>query len=155
MAIVTIAESPKQIAEASQLFREYEAWLGMDLCFQGFEDELKGLPGKYAAPDGRLFLAYVDEAPAGCVALRKLESGICEMKRLFVREGFRGHKVGIALIEELIDAARSIGYAKLRLDTHPPKMGKAVELYRSYGFVEIPPYYHNPHDDVLFMQLEL
>jgi ribosomal protein S18 acetylase RimI-like enzyme len=144
-----------EIDEARLLFREYEAWFGLDLCFQGFEAELVGLPGKYAPPDGRLYLAYSDGNLAGCIALRKIGDGVCEMKRLFVRDTFRGAGIGVRLIEKAIADARSIGYSKMRLDTYPPKMGKAVKLYESHGFREIPPYYDNPHDDVLYMELEL
>ena len=149
------AETDGHIEAARLLFREYETALDLDLCFQGFEEELLGLPGKYAAPHGRLLLAYHDRKLAGCVALRKLEDGVCEMKRLFVRDEFRGHKVGVALIERLLADARDIGYTKLRLDTHPPKMGKAVKLYESLGFLPISPYYDNPNQDVLYMELEL
>jgi putative acetyltransferase len=155
MLSIIQAETPEQIEEARKLFREYEAWLGMDLCFQGFEQELKDLPGKYAMPGGRLFLGYWDEKLAGCIAMRKLEDGICEMKRLFVRDGFRGKAVGVSLIEELIAEAHKEGYAKMRLDTFPPKMGKAVSLYESHGFQPIAPYYDNPHEGVLFMELIL
>jgi carbonic anhydrase len=154
--LVTIqAESESHIDAARMLFREYEAALGLDLCFQGFEDELRGLPGKYAPPDGRLFLAYSDNDLAGCIALRKLGGGVCEMKRLFVRETFRGRHIGNELIGKLINEARDAGYSKMRLDTYPAKMEKAVDLYRSYGFHKIPPYYENPHDGVLFMELDL
>lgn len=146
------AETVEQIAEARKIFREYEVWLNLDLCFQGFEEELAKLPGKYALPEGRLFLALVDEKVAGCVALRDLEDGICEMKRLFVREQFRGQKVGIRLLEKLIAEAKEIGYEKIRLDTYPPKMAKAVKLYESHSFYEIPPYCHNPYDGVIFME---
>ncbi len=149
------AERGEQIDEARALFREYEAWLGLDLCFQGFEAELAALPGKYTAPDGRLLLAYSGDRLAGCIALRRLVGEICEMKRLFVRHEFRGQKIGIGLIETLIAEAKEIGYAKLRLDTFPPKMGKAVSLYEAHGFVTIPPYYDNPDDGVLFMELSL
>jgi len=155
MIQISQAESAMQIDEARKLFREYENWLGMDLCFQGFEAELAGLPGKYAPPDGRLFLACVDRRLAGCIAMRKLDGDTCEMKRLFVRDGFRGHGVGVTLIEKLIVEARLAGYRKMRLDTFPPKMGKAVSLYEAYGFRPIPAYYHNPHEDVLFMELDL
>ena len=149
------AETAEQIAGAKTLFREYEAWLDLDLCFQGFEAELAGLPGKYALPDGRLLLAYSENKLAGCIALRKLEDGVCEMKRLFVRHGFRGQKIGVSLIEKLIADAREIGYKKMRLDTFPPKMGKAAKLYESHGFSPIEPYYDNPHDGVLFMEKNL
>jgi len=149
------AETSEQIEQARTLFREYESWLGLKLCFQNFDEEVENLPGNYAKPNGRLLLASVDENLAGCTALRKLEDGICEMKRLYVRENFRGRKIGNALIEKLIAEARITGYEKIRLDTYPPKMGKAVGLYRSRGFQEIPAYYHNPYGETLFMELTL
>ncbi len=146
------AETPEQIGETKKLFCEYEAWLGLNICFQNFEEEVANLPGKYAQPDGRLYLAFSGESLAGCIALRKLEEDICEMKRLFVREDFRGQRIGILLIEKLIEEARSIGYKKMRLDTYPPKMAKAVKLYESHGFYEITPYYQNPYGETLFME---
>jgi len=150
------AETDDHITEARTLFREYEAWLGMSLCFQGFEEEVATLPGKYTPPGGRLLLAYSDDKLAGCIALRPFgDDGLCEMKRLFVRDGFRGQRIGLHLIERVIEEARAIGYSKMLLDTHPEKMGKAVDLYRSHGFVEIPAYYENPHGGVLFMELAL
>ena len=150
------AENKEQIETARKLFREYETWIELQLCFQGFDEEVANLPGKYAAARrGRLFLAFADEKLAGCIALRKLEDGICEMKRLFVKDDFRGQKIGIALIEKVIEEAREIGYEKMRLDTYPPKMGKAVQLYESYGFHEIPAYYENPYGDTLFMEKDL
>jgi putative acetyltransferase len=155
MLIFIQTETAEQITEAKALFREYEAWLGLDLCFQGFEAELSGLPGKYSKPDGRLYLAYEDEKLAGCIALRKIDEGICEMKRLFVRDGFRGAGIGVRLIEKIIADARDEGYAIMRLDTFPPKMGKAVSLYESHGFRPIAPYYDNPNDGVLFMEKDL
>ena len=147
--------SVTQIAAARVIFREYEEWLGMSLCFQSFEEELASLPGKYAPQEGRLYLASIDENVVGCIALRPLEVGICEMKRLYLRESARGRGVGVALIERVIADAREIGYAKMRLDTYPPKMGKAVNLYEAHGFYSIPPYYHNPHEGVLFMEKDL
>lgn len=155
MLLISQAATNEQIDAARELFREYEAWLGLDLCFQGFEAELARLPGKYAPPDGRLLLASSDDRLAGCIALRKLDEGVCEMKRLFVRDGFRGLRIGQSLIQRVIDEARLIGYTAMRLDTYPEKMGKAVGLYESHGFCEIAPYYENPHDDVLFMELKL
>lgn len=149
------AETAEQIKEARKLFREYEAWFGLALCFQNFEAEVANLPGDYAPPAGRLFLAFADEKPAGSIAFRKLADGVCEMKRLFVRADYRGRKIGIALLEKLIDEARVAGYEKIRLDTYPPKMGSAVGLYESYGFYEILPYYHNPYGETLFMELDL
>lgn len=155
MTEITPATSAKQIEEAKTLFREYESWLGMSLCFQSFEDEVAGLPGRYARPGGRLYIAYVDGEPAGCIALREIEPGVCEMKRLFLRESARGLGLGVRLIDQVIADAREIGYAKMRLDTYPPKMGKAVGLYEAHGFNEIPPYYDNPHDGVLYMEKTL
>ena len=149
------AETVEQIEETRRLFREYEAWLDVDLCFQSFEEELENLPGKYAAPSGRLFLGYVGEKVAGCIALRKLDDDVCEMKRLFVSEAFRGSGLGKMLIENLISEAQSIGYQKIRFDTLPAKMPKAVEFYRFYGFREIAPYYENPHKTTLFMEKDL
>ena len=149
------AKTDAEIDAARRIFREYESWLGLDLCFQGFEEELAGLPGKYSSPDGRLFLAYSEEDLAGCAALRKIDPGVCEMKRLFVRDEFRRFGIGRLLIDKLLTAARDIGYRAMRLDTYPAKMGKAVGLYRQYGFIEIPAYYHNPYEGVLFMELQL
>jgi putative acetyltransferase len=113
------------------------------------------LPGKYAAPNGRLLLAFADGKLAGCIALRKFEDEICEMKRLFVKENFRGQKIGISLIERLIEEAQKIGYEKIRLDTFPPKMSKAVSLYETSGFCRILPYYHNPYGETLFRVLDI
>lgn len=155
MEAIKLAASEDEIETVRGLFREYENWLGLDLCFQGFEEELKNLPGKYAAPEGRLYLALVDGQPAGCIAMRMLEDGVCEMKRLFLRETARGRGLGRALIERVIEDARLQGYRKMRLDTYPPKMGKAVWLYESHGFRVIEPYYDNPHGDTLFMELDL
>jgi len=149
------AKTDAEIDAARRIFREYESWLGLDLCFQGFEEELAGLPGKYSSPDGRLFLAYSEEDLAGCAALRKIDPGVCEMKRLFVRDQFRRFGIGRLLIDRLLTAARDIGYRAMRLDTYPAKMGKAVGLYRQYGFIEIPAYYNNPYEGVLFMELQL
>jgi GNAT superfamily N-acetyltransferase len=152
---IDTAKSDADIESTRAIFREYEKWLGLDLCFQGFEDELKNLPGKYAEPRGRLYLARVEEKVAGCIALRPLDEDTCEMKRLFVRDEFRGMRIGKSLIEKLIDDAREIGYSKMRLDTFPPKMGKAVDLYRAHGFYEIDAYYDNPNEGVLFMEMNL
>ncbi len=140
---------------ARTVFREYEAWLGLDLCFQNFEKELAELPGDYAPPSGRLLLAYEDDQLAGCVALRKLDDGVCEMKRLFLRPQFHGQGRGRELAETIIDEARSAGYERMRLDTLPEQMGKAITLYRSLGFKEIEAYYNNPVAGAMFMELML
>lgn len=155
MHTIRSAETEDDIHTVGELFREYEAWLEMDLCFQGFEDELAALPGKYAAPDGRLYIVEIDGVPTGCVAMRKLEDGICEMKRLYLRDSARGLGIGNKLIETLVAEARAIGYTKMRLDTYPAKMGKAVKLYESRGFRPIEPYYASPDAGLLFMELDL
>ena len=108
------AESREQIELVRALFREYADSLGVDLCFQNFENELAGLPGDYAPPGGRLYLAYVKEEPAACVGLRKIEEGICEMKRLYVRPLYRGQGIGRQLVLALVKDARELGYSKMR-----------------------------------------
>lgn len=149
------AETPAEIMEARRLFEEYAAWLAIDLCFQNFEKELKELPGAYGGPRGRLILAIDDEEVAGSIALRDLGGGVCEMKRLFVRDKFKGRGIGQALAEKIIAEARALNYKSMRLDTLPAKMGKAVALYRSLGFEEIEPYYPNPTEGTLYMELKL
>src|SRR5204863_10097209 len=153
MEIIEATALP-DIERARSLFREYETSLGVDLCFQGFEQELAGLPGAYARPSGRLLLAVDDGRPAGCVALRPLGADGCEMKRLYVRPEFRGRRVGRLLAERVIAEARAIGYPRMRLDTLP-SMKEAIPLYRSLGFAEIGPYYANPVPGALFMERAL
>lgn len=148
------AVSPADIEIARALFVEYEKSLGISLCFQNFDAELAGLPGAYAAPEGRLLLAFADGEPAGCVALRKLEDGICEMKRLWVRPGLRGSRLGRRLVEAILAEARTAGYRSVRLDTLP-SMREAQGLYVSLGFVDIPPYNDHPIEGTRFMELTL
>ena len=147
------ATSEDHIATARRLFKEYEASLGLELTFQGFAQEVAGLPGAYAPPGGRLLLATGAE-PAGCVALRPLDGGICEMKRLYVRPTARGARLGRRLAETVIREARSIGYARMRLDTLP-SMKEAFALYQTLGFREIAPYYATPIVGTRFMELSL
>jgi GNAT superfamily N-acetyltransferase len=147
------AASLTDIAHARELFKEYAAWLNVDLCFQNFDEELATLPGKYAPPRGRLFLAGGD--PAGCIALRPLEeAGIGEVKRLYVRPIARGTGLGRALVECVLSHARDIGYRELRLDT-ADWMRDAVRLYERLGFRECAPYYHNPMPGAVYMSLVL
>lgn len=143
-----------ELEEVRSLFREYEAFLGVDLCFQDFERELAELPGKYAPPTGALLLARVGGYVAGCVALRDLGEGACEMKRLFVRPGYRGHGLGRTLAVSIVSRARAIGYLRMRLDTFDFLDG-AVHIYESLGFARIGSYYENPHEKVQYWELAL
>jgi ribosomal protein S18 acetylase RimI-like enzyme len=143
------------------LFVEYADSLGFSLAYQDFASELAGFPGKYGPPTGALLLARADGEAAGAVALRQLEPGICEMKRLYVRPAFRhlrtsdGQSIGRALAQGIVAQARALHYRRLRLDTIAGKMAAAVKLYRSMGFVEIPPYYPSPIPDTAYMELVL
>ena len=149
------AESPPQIAQVRELFLEYAQSLGFSLCFQNFDKELEALPGHYAPPEGRLLLAESEGRLAGCVAMRALEPGICEMKRLYLRTRFRGIGLGRALADRIIAEARQVGYRRMRLDTVEPVMKDAVAMYRKLGFKEIAPYRSNPIAGAMYMELEL
>jgi putative acetyltransferase len=148
-------ESGPDIDQIRVLFLEYARSLDFSLCFQSFDRELRELPGPYGLPDGRLILCRFDHALAGCIALKKLDHGVCEMKRLYVRPEFRGHQLGLKLATHLIDEARRAGYVRMRLDTIPDAMSHAVSLYRSLGFKDIPPYYNNPLPQALYLELKL
>jgi putative acetyltransferase len=149
------AASAAEIARARELFLEYAQSLGFSLCFQNFEKELADLPGDYAPPDGRLLLASFEGASAGCVALHRFDVDVCEMKRLYLRPGFRSKGLGRILAEAVIAEARSIGYSRMRLDTVEPVMKDAVGLYRRLGFYEIAPYRENPMPGTLYLELKL
>lgn len=152
---ISQAASPAQIAQARELFLEYAQSLGFSLCFQGFDQELASLPGDYSPPQGRLLLAEFEGQLAGCVALRKKEPGICEMKRLYLRPQFRGKGLGRLLAKRIIAEARQIGYSRMRLDTVEPVMKDAVAMYRKLAFKEIAAYCENPIAGALYMELQL
>lgn len=160
---ITPARGEEDLAAVARLFREYQISLGTDLCFQGFEEELKSLPGAYAPPRGEILMARAGRAAAGVVALRPLPEygtvlsaagAVCEMKRLYVRPAFRTAKLGRRLAERVIDEARQRGYRSLVLDTLK-EMGAAQGLYRALGFVEIAAYYDNPLEGARYYQLAL
>jgi ribosomal protein S18 acetylase RimI-like enzyme len=143
MLRIAEAATPADLDTVRALLREYHALLGVDLCFQGFEAELRELPGAYAPPGGRLLIAVQDGMPAGCVALRPQGDARCELKRLFVRPGNRGLGIGWALTARIVAEARAIGYEQIVLDTLP-SMAAAQQLYEELGFKEIAPYCVNP-----------
>jgi putative acetyltransferase len=148
------ADTSEFIDSVRKLFREYEAHIKVDLCFQGFEKELAELPGEYARPSGRLLLAFDGGDVAGCGTFRRVDDGICEMKRLYVRPEHHGKRIGAALAQALIEQAKVAGYTRMRLDTMP-SMQKAIALYRSIGFKEIASYRFNPVGGALFFELQL
>jgi len=147
-------QKKEDILEIKRLFKEYADSLEIDLDFQGFAEELTGLPGDYASPSGCLLLAQWKGQVAGCVALRQFSPGICEMKRLYTQPQFRGLRIGKALCEEVIVRARRLGYERMRLDTLP-SMERAKGLYISLGFRDIEPYRFNPVEGASFMELIL
>lgn len=148
------ATLPGQIERVRTLLIEYQQGLGLDLEFQGFTDEVRGLPGPYAPPMGRLWLALADGESAGCVALKSLQDGAAEIKRLYVRPALRGRSAGRALAVTALEQARTLGYRSVCLDTLP-SMESAQALYRKLGFRPIPPYYNNPLPGAVFLGMQL
>ncbi len=149
------ATSASDLEAIHALFVEYAESLGFSLCFQGFDEELATLPGRYAPPSGRLLIACKQQVPVGCVGLRALEDeGVCEMKRLYVKPETRGAGLGWRLAADIIREAQAIGYRQMRLDTLK-SMKSADTIYRNFGFYAIPAYYHNPHPEVRYFELNL
>lgn len=149
------ASSEDHIKAVKNLFLEYARWLDFPLCFQGFDEELSGLPGKYTPPEGRLYLVLDEGKYTGCIGLRRFEGKICEMKRLYVKPAYRGKGIGNALIQKITNEAKAIGYRTMRLDTIRERMRNAVTLYEKHGFLEIDAYYDNPNPHTLYMELKL
>lgn len=146
--------TPEDLDEVKGLFREYEKFLGLSLCFQNFEEELAKLPAKYAEPEGAIYLAKVDGASAGCVALWKLGEGVCEMKRLYVRPAYQGIGLGKKLANTIIDEAKRKKYRKMKLDTLR-RLESANRLYHTLQFTETKPYNYNPEGDVAYFEKDL
>ena len=155
MVKIVPAESAPEMDQVRTLFQEYAEMLGVELCFQGFGQELATLPGKYAPPHGSLLLAKDGEKAIGCVALRPMDQpGICEMKRLYVQPTYRGTGLGRQLAVRILEEAKTRGYTIMRLDTLD-KLKAAIQLYKELGFVEITAYYHNPLPNVVYMEVDL
>lgn len=146
-----LAKTPEDYNAAAGLFREYAAWLNIDLCFQNFEAELLTLDTMYALPHGGIILCKENEAFIGCVGIRKIDDDIAEMKRMWIQTDQHGRGLGSALLEKAIDLAKDCGYKKIRLDTLN-SMLPAISLYRKNGFLEIPSYYHNPDERALYFE---
>jgi len=147
-------DDPELIPIVRELFSEYQAGLGVDLCFQGFQEELASLPGKYARPEGELYVLFSSEEPIGCGALRPIAPGVAEIKRMYLRPEARGLGEGRRLLQRLVSDARARGYAQVKLDTLA-RLIPAVELYRSEGFRETIPYNANPEADILYFEFDL
>ena len=150
---IKIVDGVNHLDAVKNLIIEYTKFLGRDLSFQSIDAELADLTEKYAPPQGRLLCAQINTGEIiGCVAYHRHNSSRCEMKRLFIQENFRHLRAGRLLIEAIISAAKSDGYSEMVLDTIKPLQG-AIHLYKKFGFVEIPAYYDNPMDDVIYMKL--
>ncbi len=156
MSTIVEVTTGEQLEQVRNLFNEYRAQLPVEYCSRSLDVEIAGLPGDYASPRGKLLLAVVVGQPVGCVGLRPFpREATCEMKRLYVRPGFRGAKLGKQLVDRALLEARNLGYSFLRLDTHPPTMQAAVAMYRKLGFQEVAADPLEPVEDLLYMELRL
>ena len=149
-----IANTSKEFEIAKILFEEYAAALNVDLCFQGFDEELKVIHVQYNLPKGCLMMVYDDDKAIGCAAIREFENATAELKRMYLKPEYRGHKIGKTLLELMIMKAKELGYTKIRLDTLP-QMKKALQLYKKFGFIEIDSYRFNPVEGTVYMEKEI
>jgi len=149
-----IAKTDTEFETGKALFQEYAESLNVDLCFQNFSGELETIAQQYNLPAGGLYLSFCDGLPAGCAGVRKLDDETAELKRMFVKDEYRGYKIGVKLLQLAIDLAKQLGYSKLRLDTLED-MVKAQQLYQSFGFYEIPAYRYNPLGGTIYMEKQL
>lgn len=145
------ANSKEEYATAAELFREYAAWLNIDLCFQNFEAELQQLDKMYTLPVGGIILCKEEGAFIGCVGIRKINDEIAEMKRMWIKTNHHGKGLGSVLLQKAIELAKNCGYKKIQLDTLNT-MTPAINLYKKHGFVEIPAYYYNPNETVVYFE---
>lgn len=154
MLTYKISKTEQDYNDAKDLFLKYANSLNFELCFQNFEKEISDLPAQYSEPTGCIIICYEDDNPIGCVGLRKFSEGICEMKRLYLRNNARGKGIGRVLAEKIVEKAKELGYRKMQLDTIET-MKEAISLYKSMRFKEISPYRFNPVKGVIYMELEL
>ncbi len=151
---IIAVEEPTDLQSIKELFTAYVQWLNIDLSFQQYEEEFNNLPWKYALPKGNLFLAKVNEQAAGCIAVKPFADDVCEMKRLYVPDAFRGLGIAKKLVEQSLDWSKEAGYKKMVLDTLR-SMTPALSLYQSFGFQETQAYYFNPQPTVVYLAKDL
>ncbi|WP_302898995.1 GNAT family N-acetyltransferase [Mucilaginibacter sp. BT774] len=149
-----IANTNEEFEMGRKLFEEYARSLNVDLSFQNFSKELEAISQQYYKPSGGLLLAFGSGLPIGCAGVRLLDKDTAELKRMYVKDEYRGLKIGVALLQRSIDLAKTLGYKKLRLDTLA-NMAKAQQLYHSFGFYEINAYRHNPLPGTIYMEKDL
>ena len=154
MADYILADTVEDYKIAVQLFIEYTQWLDIDLSFQQFDDELTNLKTMYGTPDGGIILCKVENKFTGCTGIRKIDSNIAELKRMFVKPGYQKQGIGKTLLEKAVELAMAFNYNLIRLDTLN-YMTVAINLYKNHGFYEIPPYYHNPNETAVYFEMTL